>query len=212
MTVEIPAAGKKLQGSLVAPGNARGLVIFVHGSGSSRFSPRNSFVARRLQTAGLATLLFDLLTGEEDENHSNRFDIPLITSRLIDVISWVGNHRATSRLPIGLFGASTGSAAALRACAAVAGGDDSGIATVVSRGGRPDLVMQDLPAVRRPTLLIVGGADEQVLMLNRKAFAALACEKRLEVVPGAGHLFEEKGALERVADLSAAWFSRYLNG
>lgn len=208
--VRIPLDGAGVFGDLSVPRGARGLVLFAHGSGSSRFSPRNRFVARRLQERGLATLLLDLLTAQEEHEDAGtgryRFDVTLLADRLLRAVAWTANHDDLRGLRVGLFGASTGAAAALRAAAA----DPEGVAAVVSRGGRPDLAREVLPLVRAPTLLIVGGADEPVLQLNREAFRLLTCEKRLEVVPGAGHLFEEPGALERVADLAADWFARYL--
>jgi len=208
--VRIPLDGAGVFGDLSVPRGAKGLVLFAHGSGSSRFSPRNRFVARRLQERGLATLLLDLLTAQEEQEDTGtgryRFDVTLLADRLLRAVAWTANHDDLRGLRVGLFGASTGAAAALRAAAA----DPEGVAAVVSRGGRPDLAREVLPLVRAPTLLIVGGADEPVLQLNREAFRLLTCEKRLEVVPGAGHLFEEPGALDRVADLAADWFARYL--
>ncbi|MDR7579997.1 MAG: dienelactone hydrolase family protein [Armatimonadota bacterium] len=208
--VRVPLDGAGVFGDLSVPRGARGLVLFAHGSGSSRFSPRNRFVARRLQERGLATLLLDLLTAQEEQEDAGtgryRFDVTLLADRLLRAVAWTANHDDLRGLRVGLFGASTGAAAALRAAAA----DPEGVAAVVSRGGRPDLAREVLLLVRAPTLLIVGGADEPVLQLNREAFRLLTCEKRLEVVPGAGHLFEEPGALERVADLAADWFARYL--
>jgi putative phosphoribosyl transferase len=198
-----------LEGDLVLPDGASGVVVFAHGSGSGRQSPRNRQVASRLNEAGLGTLLMDLLTAEEDEldrvTGEHRFDITLLAGRLTAAIDWLREGEAT-RLPIGLFGASTGAAAAL--VAAAARRDD--VAAVVSRGGRPDLAGPALLQVRAPTLLIVGGADHVVLELNRRALEQLRTEKQLVVVPGAGHLFEEHGALEQVAALAADWFSRHL--
>jgi putative phosphoribosyl transferase len=182
------------------------VVLFAHGSGSSRHSPRNTFVARRLQEAGLGTLLMDLLTPREDAVYANRFDIPLLARRLSAARAALGQHEATARLAVGCFGASTGSAAALL----LASDPTQGIGAVVSRGGRPDLVLDVLGRVTAPTLLIVGGADVEVLELNRKAYQVLAGPKRLEVIPGAGHLFEEPGALEEVARLAAEWFRSHL--
>jgi dienelactone hydrolase len=181
-------------------------VLFAHGSGSSRLSPRNTVVADILRRAGLATLLMDLLTEEEERIYATRFDIELLTRRLVTASRWVSETAATRRLSIGYFGASTGAAAALNAAAALG----SFIRAVVSRGGRPDLADAALPRVQAPTLLIVGGLDEEVLELNRRAFARLTSEKELAVIPGATHLFEEPGALERVAELAAEWFGRYL--
>jgi len=200
-----------LQGSLDVGAGARGLVLFAHGSGSSRFSPRNTFVARQLREAGLGTLLFDLLTEAEeridDETRELRFDIPLLTERLIAATRWAQTQSPLRSLPIGYFGASTGAAAALCAAARVAS-----VRAVVSRGGRPDLAGADLARVRAATLLIVGGHDPDVVLLNRQALAQLTCTARLEVVPGATHLFEEPGTLELVASLAADWFAEHLGG
>ena len=198
---------------LSLPSAPRGLVVFVHGSGSSRFSPRNQAVAARLQRAGLATLLFDLLTPAEAERDridaSLRFRIDLFRDRLLDSLSWLAAQPALAPLlPVGLFGASSGAAAALQAAAE----RPEAVAAVVSRGGRPDLAGEALAGVLAPTLLIVGGEDEVVLRLNREAAAGLHCSHRLEVVPGASHLFEEPGALELVARLACDWFLRHLTG
>jgi putative phosphoribosyl transferase len=181
-------------------------VIFAHGSGSSRLSPRNRQVAEALNEAGFATLLFDLLTTEEELDRAKVFDIALLAERLLAVTDWARQESATADLPISYFGASTGAAAALRAAARL--GD--GVRAVVSRGGRPDLAAESLEGVVAPTLLIVGGADWQVLELNEAAARLLRCEHEVALVPGATHLFEEPGALERVAELAAGWFSRYL--
>ena len=178
------------------------MVAFAHGSGSSRRSPRNIEVAERLQVAGLATLLFDLLTDGEAHDRAKVFDIALLARRLEGAVGWLRADPDVRELPIAFFGASTGAAAALVAAAHL-GGD---VAAVVSRGGRPDLAAEALGVVSAPTLLIVGGADTQVLELNRQARAGMRCETRLEIVPGATHLFEEPGAIERVAELAAAWF------
>ncbi len=192
------------------PPAARGLVIFAHGSGSSRRSTRNQAVARYLQGKGLGTLLFDLLTEEEEqlEYHTRhlRFDIPLLANRLVDATRWAGSEQALRRLPFGYFGASTGAAAALVAAAELS----DRISAVVSRGGRPDLAGDDLPKVTAATLLLVGGEDTPVVDLNEQAHALLRCEKRLTIVPGATHLFEEPGTLERVAQLAAEWFLEHL--
>lgn len=204
--VEIPTNAALLEGSLVVPEHAQGLVVFAHGSGSSRFSPRNNFVATILQQADIATLLVDLLTREEDESYETRFDIDLLTDRLLLVTRWLQNQSLTHKLAFGYFGASTGAAAALRAAA-----DDATIRAVVSRGGRPDMAAGALARVQSPTLLIVGGNDSLVLKLNRQALAALKGTKRLVIVPGATHLFEERGALEEVARLATQWFKRYLS-
>jgi len=205
--VEIELApGLRLTGDLRLPEPAAGLVIFAHGSGSSRLSPRNRQVAESLNEAGLATLLFDLLTTGEELDRAKVFDIELLTERLLAVTRWADGEEGLSGLPIGYFGASTGAAAALRAAARL-GGE---IQAVVSRGGRPDLAAESLEEVVAPTLLIVGGADRQVLELNEQAARLLRCEHEVAIVPGATHLFEEPGALERVAELAADWFSRHL--
>ena len=183
------------------PADARGLAVFVHGSGSSRHSPRNRYVAGVLQRAGLATLLFDLLTPGEELDRGNVFDIGLLSARLAAVTSWVRDHRGCRGLPVGYFGASTGAAAALWVAA-----DDPQVAAVVSRGGRPDLAAPRLDEVRAPTLLVVGSRDTVVLELNRRAQARMRCESRLAVVPGATHLFEEPGTLEQAAALARGWF------
>lgn len=206
-TFEIPAPPVHLVGDLTVPDDAGGLVVFAHGSGSSRLSRRNRQVGSVLNEHGLATLLLDLLTPEEERDRANVFDIGLLSARLVAATRWANLHPQTSGLPCGYFGASTGAAAAL--CAAAALGDS--IAAVVSRGGRPDLAGECLERVSAPTLLIVGGADETVLALNRQAGARLRCPHRIEVVPGATHLFEEPGALERVSALAATWFSRLLS-
>jgi putative phosphoribosyl transferase len=204
--VVIPAGPARLAGHLSTPGGGAGMVIFAHGSGSSRRSPRNRFVADVLATAGLGTLLFDLLTAEEEQDRANVFDIGLLAGRLGVVTRWVHEQPGLAGARVGYFGASTGAAAALWA-AAEPGGD---VAAVVSRGGRPDLAMPRLAAVRAPTLLIVGALDDVVLGLNREAGRHLRCENQLAVVPGASHLFEEPGTLERAAGLARDWFTRYL--
>jgi dienelactone hydrolase len=204
--VWIPVDGGELGGSLVLPAGATAVVLFAHGAGSSRFSPRNRYVAEVLQRAGLATLLFDLLMESEAADRNNVFDIGLLASRLIQVTSWLLENPQTGGLQVGYFGASTGAAAALVAAARL----PETVAAVVSRGGRPDLAGRDLGRVRAPTLLIVGGADLEVLELNRAALTELGAEKELTVVPGATHLFEEPGALEEVATLATDWFSRHL--
>jgi dienelactone hydrolase len=206
LAVKIPTGQAILEGNLIIPRGAKGLVIFAHGSGSSRLSPRNMFVAGELQKRKMATLLFDLLTGPEDQRYENRFNIQLLAERLVAATDWVMRQPAAKGLKIGYFGASTGSAAALIAAAKMG----AGIRVVVSRGGRPDLAMQALPFVKAPVLLIVGGNDHEVIGMNEAAFARLKCEKKLEIVPGAAHLFEEPGALESAASLAASWFSRYL--
>ena len=197
---------KSLPGWLALPGEARALVIFAHGSGSSRFSPRNRLVAGILQQAGFGTLLFDLLTPEEDQLYENRFNIELISARLVSATEWLAQQQETRGLAFGFFGASTGAAAALKAAARLG----SRIKAVVSRGGRPDLAMDSLDQVTSPTLLIVGALDEVVLDLNRLALSKLSAEKRLEVIPGATHLFEEPGALEMAAAAAVAWFKDHL--
>jgi putative phosphoribosyl transferase len=208
--VAIEAAGARLQGDLTVPPGARGLVLFAHGSGSSRKSPRNRFVAQFLVSRRLATLLFDLLTREEEAIDARtahlRFDIGLLASRLSSASAWVAQDERLQRLPLGYFGASTGAAAALMAAAGL-----PQVQAVVSRGGRPDLAGAALASVRAPTLLIVGGADRPVIELNRSALAQLRCEKDLVIVPDATHLFEEPGALEQVAELAASWFIRHLH-
>jgi putative phosphoribosyl transferase len=204
--VEIELArGLRLAGDLRLPKPAVGLVMFAHGSGSSRLSPRNRQVAEALNDAGFATLLFDLLTSEEELDRAKVFDIALLSERLLAVTRWAEGEEELRTLPISYFGASTGAAAALRAAAHI-GGE---IRAVVSRGGRPDLAAESLEEVASPTLLIVGGSDWQVLELNERAARLLRCEHEVAIVPGATHLFEEPGALERVAELAADWFSRY---
>ncbi len=205
--LRIPAADVHIEGLLELPGDARGVVLFAHGSGSSRHSPRNGQVARSLREQGSGTLLLDLLTLAENLDYHTRFDITLLTHRLLIATAYVMLHTPASRhLPIGYFGASTGAAAALQAAAAL--GDK--VQAVVSRGGRADLAgTHELAKVTAPTLLLVGGADTEVLALNREAYARLRCEKELVVVPGASHLFEEAGALDEVARQAADWFSRH---
>jgi len=195
-----------LEGLLTLPGAAKGLILFAHGSGSSRFSPRNTHVAEQFQAAGFATLLFDLLTEEESRDRRNVFDIPLLAERLVVARAWSAEDPRTSALPAGYFGSSTGAAAALIAAARA----PRDVAAVVSRGGRPDLAEAQLAGVRCPTLLIVGGRDTQVLDLNRMALGRLTCVKALETVPGATHLFEEPGTLERVVALARDWFLQHL--
>lgn len=197
--------GHRLEGTLTLPQHAKGLVIFAHGSGSSRRSPRNMQVARALNGRGLATLLFDLLTEDEAENRLNVFDIGLLGGRVADAVRWAGHEQETRQLPIGLFGASTGAAAALVAAAE----QPQSVAAVVSRGGRPDLASHYLARVRAPTLLIVGGEDYGVIELNEEAYRELRCEKRLEIVPHATHLFEESGAMEQVVELAGDWFEQW---
>ena len=196
-----------LPGMLAIPKNAHGVVIFAHGSGSSRFSPRNRKVAEALQEAGFGTLLLDLLTEEEAADRDNVFDIELLGRRLYMVTEWLLEDPLTDDLPVGLFGASTGAAAALYAAADKL----RRLKAVVSRGGRPDLAGDMLAKVHVPTLLIVGGNDDIVLQLNRRALAQMTCVKQLEIVPGATHLFEEPGCMEHVVELTIDWFSRYLH-
>jgi len=207
-SVSIQAGDSTLEGNLVIPQKPRGIVLFAHGSGSSRFSPRNRFVAEALHREGLATLLFDLLTHEEEAEASRllRFDIPRLARRLVAATDWVAARPETSHLPIGYFGASTGGAAALVAAAE----RPALVGAVVSRGGRPDLAGEALERVEAPTLLIVGSEDPQVLELNRAAQRSLRAPNELIVIPGASHLFEEPGALGLVAGLAAEWFGRYL--
>jgi putative phosphoribosyl transferase len=199
----------RLPGTLTVPKQPQGLVLFAHGSGSSRFSPRNRRVATALVRAGFATLLFDLLTEDEERDDERtrelRFDIALLSGRLIAATAWAQQQPQVAGLPVGYFGASTGAAAALVAASAV-----TAVRAVVARGGRPDLAGDALPAVRAATLLIVGGADEVVLDLNRRAMAQLQTEKKLEIVRGATHLFEEPGTLDVVISLATGWFTRYL--
>jgi len=203
----IVAAGDAgLPGHLVIPQRAGGIVVFAHGSGSSRRSPRNRFVAAALNEAGLGTLLVDLLTPEEELSRANVFNVRLLAARLTGITGWLRRQPAARSLPVGYFGASTGAAAALWAAAS----PRVPIAAIVSRGGRPDLASPQLAAVRAPTLLIVGGHDEAVLDLNRRARQQLTCESRLTVIPGATHLFEEPGALEQVAELAIDWFTSHL--
>ncbi len=203
--IKISLKGTTLEGDLTLPTNPKGLVIFSHGSGSSRFSPRNNYVANILQAKGIATLLFDLLTEQEDSIYQNRFDINKLTNRLIQTTQWIYHQKNTTGLPLGYFGASTGAASALRAAAFF----ENSISAVVSRGGRPDLALDDLDKVKAPTLLLVGGLDTKVIWLNQKAYEKLECLKKMEVVPGAGHLFEEPGKLKTVADLAALWFDKW---
>ena len=205
--VHIPAGAVTLEGELFLPPGTQGVVVFAHGSGSSRHSPRNVFVAQALQSAGLGTLLFDLLTRAEDTDYETRFDIALLTRRLSAATHWLHQQPQTKSLAIGYFGASTGAAAALQAAATLG----SAIKAVVSRGGRPDLAGAALPHVTAPTLLIVGGEDHGVIELNQGAYALLRSEKQLTIVPGATHLFEEPGTLEAVARLAAQWFMQHLS-
>jgi putative phosphoribosyl transferase len=204
--VEIPAGRRRLSGILSVPRSPVGVVAFAHGSGSGRFSPRNQFVARVLQEAGLATLLLDLLEEEEAGDRDKVFDIELLAERLQSAADWLRQEPDTGALRLGYFGASTGAGAALVAAARA----PAGVGAVVSRGGRPDLAGDYLPAVRAPTLLIVGGNDDVVIELNEQALRLLRCPKELVVIPGATHLFEEPGGLEKVSWLAKDWFVRYL--
>lgn len=205
--VAIAADGMQIEGMLEVPANPLGVILFAHGSGSGRFSPRNNYVAAQLRLARFASLLVDLLSVDEDRIYQNRFDISLLSHRLHAAASWLRYDSPVATLPIGLFGASTGAAAALN----VAAQSKPVIHAVVSRGGRPDLADADaLAKVQAPVLLIIGGADEAVIELNRQAYARLQCQKQLTIVPGATHLFEEPGKLESVAQLAADWFARYL--
>jgi putative phosphoribosyl transferase len=201
--IDIPPMG--LAGTLHVPWDAKALIVFAHGSGSSRLSPRNRAVAEGLNAHGFATLLFDLLTADEERDRANVFDIPLLADRLGDAVRWLGSQ-PVGGLPLGLFGASTGAAAALVAAAIM----PERVGAVVSRGGRPDLAGDALDRVRAPTLLVVGGADYGVIELNQQALARLGAPKTLEIVPGATHLFPEPGALEAVIALAAQWFERHL--
>lgn len=206
--VSIPAGAMRLDGMLEVAAGSTGVVVFSHGSGSGRSSPRNRFVAAELRGSGLGTLLLDLLTPEEDQDYESRFDIDLLTDRLGHAVRFVQTHAASRGIPVGLFGASTGAASALQVAAAM----PDAIGAVVSRGGRPDLAgRQALARVRAPTLLIVGGHDYGVIELNEAARDSLEhCERKLEIITGATHLFEERGALEAVARLAADWFVRFL--
>ncbi len=205
-TILVPVGNIDLSGELIIPEDASSLVLFSHGSGSSRFSPRNNFVASELHKQNIGTFLFDLLTKEEDEVYANRFNIQLLTDRLIQVTKYISSLPQFDDLDIGYFGASTGAASALKAAAVL----PDIVHSIVSRGGRPDLAMDVATKIRVPTLLIVGGADYDVLEMNRKVFKVLRCEKKLEIVRTATHLFEEPGTLEEVASLAAGWFKKYL--
>src|SRR5947207_10454936 len=208
--VQVPAGCAVLSGNLTIPENAMALVLFAHGSGSSRHSPRNQFVARTINRAGLGTLLFDLLTPEEEAldiyTREHRFNISLLAERLVHATKWVRQQEETRDLPIGYFGSSTGGGAALVAAAEL----PEEVGAVVSRGGRPDLAGDALPKVRAPTLLIIGGEDHVVIGLNEQARAQMTCDCKIEIVPGATHLFEEPGALEKVAKLASDWFVKHI--
>jgi len=209
-SVQVNAGPVRLDGDLVVPEGARGVVLFAHGSGSGRHSPRNRYVARVLQERSLGTLLIDLLTLREEREDAQtghlRFDIPLLAERLVGATDWLSSERETADLKVGYFGASTGGGAALVAAAE----RPEAVAAVVSRGGRPDLAGPALSRVKAPTLLIVGGNDGPVIQMNRAAFEQIRAVKKLEIVPGASHLFEEPGTLEEVARLAADWFETYL--
>ena len=204
--IDIPVDDVLLRGRLRRAENPKGVVIFSHGSGSGRLSSRNNYVAEYLQMNGFASLLFDLLTENEDRHYENRFDIPLLSHRLVKTTQWVFKHKPLADLPIGYFGASTGAASALFAASRL----KDRIRALVSRGGRPDLAMSVLDTIEVPTLLIVGGDDHPVITLNHQAFEELAGIKKLEIVEGATHLFGEPGKLEKVAELATLWFNDYL--
>lgn len=204
--VEIIAGSVVLAGHLTVPDSARGIVIFAHGSGSSRKSPRNLAVSQSLNEVDLATLLFDLLSKNEESDRENVFDIELLATRLLDTTKWLRQQKGFSKIPLGYFGASTGAAAALWAAA----DSDAEVKAVVSRGGRADMAGNKLALVQAPTLLIVGGNDDVVIELNQQAQAQLKCENQLVIIPGASHLFEEPGKLEKVAALAGDWFRKYL--
>lgn len=204
--VNIPVGKVSVQGELIIPLKAKAIIIFSHGSGSSRFSKRNQMVAKYLHEKNFGTLLFDLLTEEEDQHYHNRFNIGLLTKRLTCATDWLEEFPAAKDCRIGYFGASTGAASALKAAAIL-----PHIIAVVSRGGRPDLAMDVLKNVEAPTLLIVGSLDYDVLQLNKEAYIQLKCEKKLEVIEGATHLFEEPGKMENVSELAGNWFQKYLN-
>jgi putative phosphoribosyl transferase len=203
--VSIPVGEIRLKGVLCIPEECMGIVIFSHGSGSSRLSKRNQYVAGYLQKNGFGTLLFDLLTPEEDLYYINRFEIEMLHERLVAATKWLQKHPSARDLSIGYFGASTGAASALKAAAKL-----PDIFAVVSRGGRPDLAMEDLPGIHVACLFIVGSLDSEVLSLNKKAYEKLNCEKRIEIVDGASHLFEEEGKLEQVAALASSWFKSHI--
>ncbi|WP_348810671.1 dienelactone hydrolase family protein [Flavobacterium maritimum] len=204
--IDIPLASAILKGDLVIPDNAIGIVVFSHGSGSSRFSSRNRMVAELIQQQKIGTFLFDLLTEKEDQIYENRFNIDLLSSRLIDTTEWLLENKEAKGLPIAYFGASTGAASALRAAAFFG----KTIKAVVSRGGRPDLAITELPMVSAPTLLIVGGLDVPVIGMNKMAYDELQSVKEMKIIPGATHLFEEPGKLQEVAELAIEWYKKYL--
>jgi pimeloyl-ACP methyl ester carboxylesterase len=205
LDMDIQLSSVCLKGDLIVPKNAIGIVVFSHGSGSSRFSIRNKMVAKLMQEQNIGTLLFDLLTEEEDRIYENRFNIDLLASRLIETTEWLWEHKETKNLPVGYFGASTGAASALKAAAFFG----EMIKAVVSRGGRPDLVITELPLVTAPTLLIVGSLDVPVIEMNKMAYDKLESIKEIKIITGATHLFEETGKLQEVADLAIIWYKRY---
>lgn len=206
MEIEIPIQVLSVKGNLEIPEGAPGIIIFSHGSGNGRLSPKNVFLAGKLNKIGFATLLFDFLTEQEDKKPEKRFDVELLTERLIGVTKWCMEHEKTKNLKMGYFGASTGSAAALSAAAYWG----TKIRAVVSRGGRPDLAMEELDLIEAPTLLIVGGEDKTLIDYNRKAYSKIGCVKKMEIVAGATHLFEEEGALEKVSKLAGEWFQKHI--
>ena len=206
--VTITTEGISLSAFLGTPRNGRGIVLFAHGSGSGRLSPRNRFVAHHLQQGGIATLLIDLLMTDEDEDRRNVFDIDLLANRVLMASAWLRGNGSTKHLPLGYFGASTGAGAALQAAARA----NFPVGAIVSRGGRPDLAERYLPQVTAPTLLLVGGEDQPVIEMNQDAYRLLRCLKQLTVIPRATHLFEEPGTLEQVADQALQWFLKHLSG
>lgn len=205
-TIQLQIDQVELSGELILPEKATALVLFSHGSGSSRFSPRNNFVAKELQSEQIGSFLFDLLTEEEDEVYANRFNIEMLTSRLVQVTKFIAADPGFSDLKMGYFGASTGAASALKAAARL----PNLIQAVVSRGGRPDLAIPEISEVKAPTLLIVGGLDLEVIQMNKTAYQLMTCTKKMKIVEGATHLFEESGALDQVATYAAAWFKTHL--
>jgi putative phosphoribosyl transferase len=207
LDLDIPLSSVNLKGDLIIPENAIGIVVFSHGSGSSRLSSRNKMVAEELQKQNIGTLLFDLLTEQEDLVYENRFNIDLLSSRLIETTEWLLAYKDTKNLPIGYFGASTGAASAMKAASFFG----KTIKAVVSRGGRPDLAITELPLITAPTLLIVGGLDVPVIGMNKFAFDELESIKEMKIVPGATHLFEEAGKLQEVATLAIVWYKKYLS-
>jgi putative phosphoribosyl transferase len=211
LEIKIPVSNVHVEGNLIVPSGAKGLVVFAHGSGSSRFSPRNEYIAKEFNRASMGTLLFDLLTLNEERQDmitgEYRFNIDLLADRLVGVTEWLKNDAPSKGLALGYYGASTGAAAALIAAARL----PNDVTAVVSRGGRPDLARQYLPDVKAPTLLLVGGWDEEVIELNKQAQTKMTNENKLVIIPGATHLFEESGKLEEVAKLSTDWFMRYLH-